>query len=131
MTHICKTLELGHACMAQFCVLTAKLTAIRWPWCSTTAQQLLHLPQRVLSRRKIPVLVDLLRGRHLGVTQDELGIASRHSQLFEQRGRGVAHVMNPDDPQPLLSADAAEGPYEGRRFHWRAGVGAQHQFTAV
>ena len=59
-----------------------------------TAEQLVELGQGVAAGHLVDVGVDLLRSRDVRVAKDDLGIAGRDLEVFEQRRRGEA--------QPLL-----------------------------
>jgi hypothetical protein len=74
------------------------------------------------------MLVELLRGCDVRMSQDELRIPRRHAQILEQRGFGVSGLMHSDAPQTRLLADLVEGPDEVLRVDWCANGAEEHQF---
>nr|WP_133697057.1 hypothetical protein [Mycobacterium sp. BK086] len=75
---------------------------------SSHEQRSTHTVERCLLCGDIAVLVQLKRGRDLGMTQDELDVAWWYAEVLEQRGRGVTQVMDGDASQSGAFAEVVE-----------------------
>ena len=62
--------------------------------------------ERVASRRFIDVGIDLQCRADSAVSENDLGITGRDVQIFEQRSHRVAQVVDLDDPDLVVVADA-------------------------
>jgi hypothetical protein len=85
-------------------------------------EQAVQAGERVKSRRFIDVGIDLQRRANPAVSEDGLGIASRNVQVFKQRSHRVAQMVDFDDPDLIVVADATEGPDEVARLDWPTGL---------
>ncbi len=89
------------------------------------AEQRVELGDGVQAGGLVHVGVDLLRGRDVGVPEDDLRIAGRDAQVLEQGCGGVPQGMETDLADAVAVADAGEGPDEVARLDRTAGAGGE------
>ena len=75
--------------------------------------------------------VDLQGRADPGVPEDGLGVASRDAKVLQQRGDRVPDVMDLDQPDVVVIADASERPDEVARLHRTAGPGGEDEAGAL
>src|SRR6516162_1690518 len=71
--------------------------------------------------------VDLERRADPGVAEDGLGVASRDTEVFQERGNSVPDVVNGDHPYVVVVADTAEGSDEVAWLDRAAGPGGEDE----
>jgi hypothetical protein len=91
------------------------------------AEKPIQAGQGIVSGFFIDVRVDLHRGRDVRMAEDHLRVARRYAQLLEQGRGGVPQVMDPDHPELVVVADAAEGPDQVPGFDRTTAAGSEHE----
>jgi len=54
------------------------------------------------------MLVDLLRGGDMRMSQNELGISGRYTEIFKQRRSGMPNMVDGTEPDTMLFTDSTE-----------------------
>ncbi|HSX65948.1 MAG TPA: hypothetical protein VLF38_00290 [Nocardioides sp.] len=83
--------------------------------------------KRLALRREVAVLVDLLGGRDVGVSEDHLCVPRRHAQVLQRSRCGMTRVMHRDPPQARLLADLVKRPHKVLRIDRRPTVACEDE----
>jgi hypothetical protein len=78
----------------------------------------------------VGVGVDLQGDGQPGVAEDDLRVAGRDGEVFQERGDGVPDVVDGDHADVVLLADAAEGADEVPRLDRSARAAGEDQVGA-
>lgn len=75
------------------------------------------------------MLVDLLCGGDVRVSEDQLDVAHWHAEVLQQRGGGVPRVVHRDAREVDRLADLVKGAHEVLGVNRSAGSTEEHQFV--